>query len=149
MCSIIKLTNGETILAKIISSDDEHLCVNDPIQLKVGTHVSSYMVTSTMWVPLRSPTTLVALKQNHVVATANVEEDMSVFYRRAVATIKQDEDELQKIVSELRKEVEERMEEQLLLGDETPQQSIMPIQSEEDVKNKLFLIRARTANTVH
>lgn len=149
MCSIIKLTNGETILAKIISSDNEHLCVNDPVELKIGLNISNHTVVSNLWVPLRGPTTLVALKQEHVIAIANVEEEMSLFYRKAVATIKQDEEEMGKIVSEIRQQVEERMEETLLLKDERGNQQPSPIEIGEEVRNKLFLIRVKTANTVH
>jgi len=148
MCSIIKLSNGETLLAKIISSDDEHLCVNDPVMLNSITVSNHNTVSTTTWVPLNGPTTLVARKQNHVVATANVEEEMSLFYRKSVAIIKNDAAELEQIVDEIRRQVEEHEEEKYLLKNQPPV-TPRPASSEEEVKNKLFLIRARAANTVH
>lgn len=139
MCSMIKLTNGETLLAKVIQKDDEHVCINDPIQLEMIPTNQGNSLTTMSWIPLLHPTNMVALKNTHVLLLYDVEESMGLYYRKCVAMLKNDVAELKKIVEEVKRQ----------------QQSLASIAGMDEVMenqktlNKLRLIRSQTSNTVH
>lgn len=143
MCSMIKLLNGETLLAKVIQNDNEHLCINDPIMIDITPTQGGNAMTSITWIPLMKPTNLVALKQTHVLTVYDVTDELGLYYRKSVALLKNDPEEIKKVVEEI------RQQQQMLssiAGDEEEDE-------EEDYREKIFnklkLIRTQTSNTVH
>jgi hypothetical protein len=139
MCSMIKLTNGETLLAKVIQKDEDHICINDPIQLEMIPTDQGNSLTTLSWIPLLNPTNMVALKNMHVLLVYDVEDSMGLYYRKCVAMLKNDVVELKKIVEEIKRQ----------------QQSLASIAGVDEaaengkIINKLKLIRSQTSNTVH
>ena len=99
---IIKLTNGETIIAEVAHSDENITAVIDPLQLDIGENPETGrpMLYALTWVPLSGNTTIVELKTNHVVAISTVDEDMDRYYRKSLAVMKNDFKTLKQIIEE-------------------------------------------------
>lgn len=99
---IIKLTNGETIIAEVAHSDENITAVIDPLQLDIGENPESGrpMLYALTWVPLSGNSTIVELKTNHVVAISTVDEDMDRYYRKSLAVMKNDFKTLKQIIEE-------------------------------------------------
>lgn len=101
MNSIIKLTSGETIIAEIIHEDDTITSVLEPIALEIGEAESGKpMMVALSWVPLVKKVNMINLKTNHVVAKADVDEDIDAYYKKSLAILKGDVDKLREILEE-------------------------------------------------
>lgn len=143
---MIKLLNGETLLAKVIQNDNEHLCINDPIMIDITPTQGGNAMTSITWIPLMKPTNLVALKQNHVLTVYDVTDELGLYYRKSVALLKNDPEEIKKVVEEI------RQQQQMLssiAGDDEEEEDDEEENYREKIFNKLKLIRTQTSNTVH
>jgi hypothetical protein len=143
---MIKLLNGETLLAKVIENDNEHLCINDPIMIEITPTQGGNAMTSITWIPLMNPTNLVALKQNHILTVYDVTNELGLYYRKSVALLKNDPEEIKKVVDEIRKQQEMLTS---IAGDEEEEEEDELEEIREKVFNKLKLIRSQTSNTVH
>ena len=146
MCSMIKLLNGETLLAKVIENDNEHLCINDPIMIEITPTQGGNAMTSITWIPLMKPTNLVALKQSHILTVYDVTDELGLYYRKSVALLKNDPEEIKKVVDEIRKQQEMLTS---IAGDDEGEEEDELEEIREKVFNKLKLIRSVTSNTVH
>lgn len=101
MNSIIKLTSGETIIAEIIHEDETITSVLEPIALEIGEAESGKpMMVALSWVPLVKKVNMINLKTNHVVAKADVDEDIDAYYKKSLAILKGDVDKLREILEE-------------------------------------------------
>ena len=101
MNSIIKLTNGETIIAEIVHQDDTTTSVLEPLALEIAEGESGKpMMVAMTWVPLTKKVNMVNLNTNHVVAIADADEDMDKYYIKSLAILKQDLDKLREILKE-------------------------------------------------
>lgn len=109
MNSIIKLTNGETIIAEIVHEDENTTSVLEPLCLEVGESNSGKpMLVALTWIPLTKKVNMVTLKTNHVVAISEVDEDIDLYYRKSLAILKGDTEALREIMKE--EATEEEME---------------------------------------
>ena len=138
---IIKLTNGETIIAEVAHSDENITAVIDPLQLDIGENPENGrpMLYALTWVPLSGNTTIVELKTNHVVAISTVDEDMDRYYRKSLAVMKNDFKTLKQIIEE---EGEDESEVHLAETED--------VDDEEDMWMKKFgKPTTISANTVH
>jgi hypothetical protein len=143
---MIKLLNGETLLAKVIENDNEHLCINDPVMIEITPTQGGNAMTSISWIPLMKPTNLVALKQSHILTVYDVTDELGLYYRKSVALLKNDPEEIKKVVDEIRKQQEMLTS---IAGDEEEEEEDELEEIREKVFNKLKLIRSHTSNTVH
>ena len=101
MNSIIKLTNGETIIAEIVHQDDTTTSILEPLALEIGEGESGKpMMVAMTWIPLTKKINMVNLNTNHVVAVADVDEDIDKYYIKSLAILKQDLDKLRKILKD-------------------------------------------------
>lgn len=101
MNSIIKLTNGETIIAEIVHDDETTTNVLEPLALEIAESESGKpMMVALTWVPLLKRTTMVTLRTNHIVAVADVDEEMDLYYRKSLAVLKNDAEALKEIILE-------------------------------------------------
>jgi hypothetical protein len=93
MNSIIKLTNGETIIAEVVHQDENTICVLDPLALEVGeSETGRPMMVAITWVPLIKKVNMVNLKSNHVVAIAECDEYLDEYYNKSLSVLRADVD---------------------------------------------------------
>lgn len=99
MNSIIKLTNGETIIAEIAHQDETTTSVLEPLALEIGEgETGKPMMVAMTWIPLTKKINMVNLNTNHVVAVADTDEDMDAYYIKSLAILKGDVDKLREIM---------------------------------------------------
>ena len=115
MNNIIKLTNGETIIAEIIHQDEETISILEPLALEVGEGESGRpMMIALTWIPLTKKVNMVNLNPNHVVAIAELDDEMNLYYEKSLAVLKNDSERLREILKEETgienlEEIEERL----------------------------------------
>lgn len=98
MDSIIKLTNGETIVAEIAYQDEKVTSVLEPLMLEISESESGRpMMIALSWIPLTKKVNMVNLNTAHVVAVADCDEEVSSYYKRSLAILKNNNNPDQKI----------------------------------------------------
>ena len=99
MNSIIKLTNGETIIAEIVHEDDQTTSVMEPLALEIAESESGKpMMVALTWVPLNKKVNMVNLRSSHVVAIAEVDDEIDEYYEKSLAILKGDTEKLKEII---------------------------------------------------
>ena len=108
MNSIIKLSNGETIIAEIVHQDDKTTSVLEPLQLIIeeSEDTGSPVMVALNWVPLTKKINLVELKTNHVVAVADCDEEVNNYYIKSLAVMKGDKEKLKEILEREKEELD-------------------------------------------
>lgn len=100
MYSIIKLTNGETIIAEIVNQDDQYVSVLEPLALEIAESESGKpMMVALTWVPLTKKINMVNLKTLHVVAISDCDDEIGSYYEKSLAVLKGDVEKLREILS--------------------------------------------------
>tara|TARA_R110000772_G_scaffold7228_9_gene24783 strand:+ start:1522 stop:1974 length:453 start_codon:yes stop_codon:yes gene_type:complete len=119
MNSIIKLTNGETIVGEIVHQDETTTSILEPLALEIGEgETGKPMMVAMTWVPLTKKINMVNLNTNHVVAMADVDEDIDKYYIKSLAVIRGDLEKLREIMKEEASEEElESISERILSGE--------------------------------
>ena len=107
--SIIKLSSGETVIADVLSYDDEtyDLEVNNPLQLTMTEDLQSHkmqMFTSS-WIPLFGEDTVVEIIFGHIITVAVATEDMIDYYYSSLEEMRIKEGRKQELTEEMRGEV--------------------------------------------
>lgn len=87
--SIIKLVNGETLLAEVAHEDDDYLSIIDPISINMQLRNNTPVMISTIWMPLTKVTNLFHLKQKNIILTSEVDTDMEIYYNKCIDTIRE------------------------------------------------------------
>lgn len=101
MNSIIKLTNGETIIAEIVHRDEKTTSVLEPLALEIAESESGKpMMVALTWVPLTKKINMVNLNTAHVVAVSECDKEISLYYEKSLAVLKGDVDKLREILKE-------------------------------------------------
>lgn len=108
MNSIIKLSNGETIIAEIVHQDDKTTSVLEPLQLIIeeSEETGRPVMIALNWVPLTKKINMVELKTNHVVAVADCDEEVEKYYIKSLAILKGDRDKLREILAQEKEELD-------------------------------------------
>ena len=120
MNSIIKLTSGETIIAEVAHEDESNTTILEPLSLEIqeGESGRPTMVAFT-WIPLLKKVNMVNLKTQHVVAIAEVDDEIDLYYRKSLAILKGDSETLREILREEATEEDiENIREQILQEEE-------------------------------
>jgi len=107
--SIIKLSSGETVIADVLSYDEEtyDLEVNNPLQLTMTEDLQSHkmqMFTSA-WIPLFGEDTVVEIIFGHIITVAVATEDMIDYYYSSLEEMRIKEGRKQELTEEMRGEV--------------------------------------------
>lgn len=108
MNSIIKLSNGETIIAEIAHQDETTTSVLEPLQLIIeeSERTGRPVMVALSWIPLTKKINMVNLKTQHVVAVAECDEQVEKYYIRSLAVLKGDHEKLKKIMEEEKEELD-------------------------------------------
>lgn len=85
--SIIKLVNGETLIAEVSYEDEEHLSVIDPISVNMQLRNNTPVLISTIWMPLTKAVNIFHIRQQNVILISPVDEDMQIYYNKCIDTI--------------------------------------------------------------
>ena len=107
--SIIKLSSGETVIADVLSYDDEtyDLEVNNPLQLTMTEDLQSHkmqMFTSS-WIPLFGEDTVVEIIFGHIITVAEATVEMVEYYYSSLDEMRMKEGRKQELTEEMRGEV--------------------------------------------
>jgi hypothetical protein len=87
--SIIKLVNGETLIAEVAHDDDSHLSIIDPISVNMQLRNNTPVMISTIWMPLTKAVNVFHIRQQNVILVSEVDEDMEIYYNRCIDTIRE------------------------------------------------------------
>lgn len=85
--SIIKLVNGETLIAEVSYEDEEHLSVIDPISVNMQLRNNTPVLISTIWMPLTKAVNIFHIRQQNIILISPVDEDMQIYYNKCIDTI--------------------------------------------------------------
>lgn len=101
----LKLYNGDDIIAKNISSDDVHYCIEDPLQVKV--HPTHGMFAKN-WLLLSSEN-VIFLNKKDILFIGEASEKAILYYSTFIDRLEQMSSEEQPTEEEMRKDVETRL----------------------------------------
>jgi len=88
---IIKLVNGDTLIAEVTHEDETHLHIIDPVQMIIQSRTgASPVCISTIWVPLTKAVNLLHLKQSTILVTVDVDDDMVEYYDNCLRAMRED-----------------------------------------------------------
>jgi len=85
--SIIKLVNGETLIAEVSYEDEDHLSVIDPISVNMQLRNNTPVLISTIWMPLTKAVNIFHIRQQNIILISPVDEDMQIYYNKCIDTI--------------------------------------------------------------
>lgn len=92
MNSIIKLSNGETIVAEIVHQDDKTTSVVEPLALSMEeTEEGRPMMVAMSWVPLTKKVNMVNLNTSHVIAIFECDEHIDKYYQNSLDILRGNE----------------------------------------------------------
>lgn len=101
----LKLNNGDDIIAKNISSDDEHYRIEDPLQVRVhpihGMFVKSWL--------LLSVETVVILSKKDILFIGEPNEKAKLYYSTFLDRLEQVSSEEEPSEEEIREDIETRL----------------------------------------
>ena len=99
---IIKLVNGETLIGEVQPMPEGYtdLKIIDPLQLDFNEEEYQYSLIAFLWIPLTSEKTCVELKRDHIVAEIDSQQSLGKYYRRSLAFLTGDMDEIQHLLAE-------------------------------------------------
>lgn len=102
MNNIIKLTNGETIIAEVVHQDENITSILEPLQLIIeeSERTGRPVMVALSWIPLTKKVNMVNLKTQHVVAVAECDEEIDKYYIRSLAVMKGDHEKLKQLLAE-------------------------------------------------
>jgi len=87
MINMIKLTNGDTIVGKIVNETDLHLSIENPLQVRMTYETIYPTLVATYWIPLSVGGEIVDVRQAHIVIVADVHEDVKGYYERTLTRL--------------------------------------------------------------
>lgn len=89
MYSVLKLINGETIIAEVVHQDTSTTSVLEPLALDVGeSDTGRPMLLAMTWIPLTKKVNLINIKTDHVVAVSECDENMTEYYKNSLDVLK-------------------------------------------------------------
>jgi hypothetical protein len=89
MNAIVKLINGESLMAEVAHIDEHTTSLIDPLLLQIDERSGGNPVMIAMtWIPLTKPTTLVHIKNHHVITTCDMDSATEDYYSRSVRILK-------------------------------------------------------------
>lgn len=87
MINMIKLTNGDTIVGKIVNETDKHLSIEDPLEVRMSYADRYPSLVASYWIPLSEGGEIVDIRQGHVVVISDVNEEVKGYYERTLTRL--------------------------------------------------------------
>lgn len=85
---MIKLTNGETILADVLDTTPEVVTVNNPIEVRLESERrTKSMMIALQWLPMLEDENIMYVNRQHIVASTPASSDIQEFYVDAIERI--------------------------------------------------------------
>ncbi len=88
MISIIKLSNGETLLARVTFRDGNKMTVKEPLKLDIVEHFGGPAMITTFWVPFEEDNLSVDINMQHVIMSVEVPKDIRGFYTKSLSKVR-------------------------------------------------------------
>lgn len=103
---ILKLTNGETIMADVIDSNDRVVTINNALEVRTESSSRDKMhMLAHQWLPMEEEENIIYLNYNNIVGMSRASEEMQEYYVSAVTKIldygkqnESDEEYMQKLL---------------------------------------------------
>jgi hypothetical protein len=108
MNSIIKLTNGDTIIGEIIHQDEHITSILEPLQLDIAESYETErpMMVAMTWMPLIKKINLVNIRTLHVIAVSECGDEIEGYYKKSLKILKNEgfvddiEEESQQVIDD-------------------------------------------------
>ena len=93
MIAIIKLTNGETLLAKQVYRSNDKITIIDPLKMEFYSDHAGPLMHSTFWIPLTDEEINVDIDMSHVILSIKAHKKLEDFYIKSIEKIKTGDEE--------------------------------------------------------
>ena len=93
MIALIKLTNGETLLAKQVYRSNDKITIIDPLKMEFYSDHSGPLMHSTFWIPLTDEEINVDIDMSHVILSIKAHKKLEDFYIKSIEKIKTGDEE--------------------------------------------------------
>jgi predicted RNase H-like nuclease (RuvC/YqgF family) len=93
LTKLIKLVNGDSICAGIVSETKAHILIDDPLKLETITMGEHKATMLSFWIPLGEMPVQVPILREHIVVMADVTEEVDSHYSQTLKRIKEPEEE--------------------------------------------------------
>ena len=103
MISIIKLSNGETLLAEVTHKDSSKMTVLNPLKVDIIQHFGGPAMITTFWVPFEKEKISVDISTQHVIMSTQVPKQTVDFYNKSLQNVRGD------VTEEVREEMRKVM----------------------------------------
>ena len=100
---IVKLTSGETILARQSYRSNDKITVVDPLKIEFITDYSGPAMHSTYWIPLTDEEISIDIDMSHVIISIQAPVDLAEFCSKSIIQVKKADKEANK------KDIEEKV----------------------------------------
>lgn len=91
--SLIKLTNGETVIANVAPSSKDEVILVDPMKVETISRHGRYYSALVFWIPLGEEPLRIPVKKEHVIAITDVTYEMSKEYVHFLTSLREPEPE--------------------------------------------------------
>ena len=93
---IVKLTSGETILARQSYRSNDKITIVDPLKIEFITDFNGPAMHSTYWIPLTNEEISIDIDMSHVILSVQAPMDLAEFYSKSIIQVKNDNRQDQK-----------------------------------------------------
>ena len=93
MIALIKLTNGETLLAKQVYRSNDKITIIDPLKMEFYSDHAGPLMHSTFWIPLTDEEINVDIDISHVILSMKAPKQLDAFYTKSIEKIKKGDEE--------------------------------------------------------
>ena len=93
---IVKLTSGETVLARQSYRSNDKITIVDPLKIEFITDFNGPAMHSTYWIPLTNEEISIDIDMSHVILSVQAPMDLAEFYSKSIIQVKNDNRQDQK-----------------------------------------------------
>tara|TARA_E500000331_G_C16783899_1_gene509247 strand:- start:180 stop:554 length:375 start_codon:yes stop_codon:yes gene_type:complete len=93
---IVKLTSGETVLARQSYRSNDKITIVDPLKIEFITDFNGPAMHSTYWIPLTNEEISIDIDMSHVILSVQAPIDLAEFYSKSIVQVKNDNRQDQK-----------------------------------------------------
>lgn len=87
MINLLKLTNGEMIIGEVLVQTDTHLSIKDPLEVRITYMTGVPSIIANFWIPISDKGTVQDIRQQHIIAIADVNDEIESYYVRSLEKI--------------------------------------------------------------
>ena len=85
---IVKLTSGETVLARQSYRSNDKITIVDPLKIEFITDFNGPAMHSTNWIPLTNEEISIDIDMSHVILSIQAPMDLAEFYSKSIIEVK-------------------------------------------------------------